>query len=480
MGLVRVVGSGRVWSGLVQPGPVWSGEPDRHEVWKAEYMDLLELEITNVAHGGIFVARHEGRVIFVSDAINGETVLARVSDTSHKSFWRAEVVEVLDASPHRQPHIWSAASLERAPEDRVGGAEFGHITLSHQRALKEFVITDALTRFGGIDESTLQQLGVLSAGGVANATSFVTALEGDDATGGRGWRTRARLHVSDDGVVGQYAARSHRVIAVDDLPLVAPELVELAPLGQRVSGVQVIDLVAPSADRARVSARASEGVGSSARGKQSRPTMIRERVGSREFRLAEDGFWQVHRQAPATLSAAVARLIDADRFDTQAANHDLYGGVGLLAAAMGDRFGQTTRMTSVESDEQATEFAAENLAAWVGARAVTARVDRYLSEARKTVSARERQAWAGATAVLDPPRAGAGREVVNALTALSPEQLIYVACDPVAFARDVKFFTAGGYALEALEAFDLFPNTHHVELVARFGRASSASEKSGR
>ncbi|MEG0363479.1 MAG: class I SAM-dependent RNA methyltransferase, partial [Aurantimicrobium sp.] len=164
----------------------------------------------------------------------------------------------------------------------------------------------------------------------------------------------------------------------------------------------------------------------------------------------------------------VSSVIDEALFDPRAANHDLYGGVGLFAAAVGDRFGSTTRMTSVESDEMATEYALDNLAEWVGARAVTARVDRYLDSVRRDLNAVEKARYAAATIVLDPPRAGAGKEVVNSLAELSPAQLVYVACDPVALARDVALFAERGYQLEELRAFDLFPNTHHVEAVARF------------
>lgn len=410
-------------------------------------MELLELEITNVAHGGIFVARHEGRVIFVSDAIEGERVIARVSDTSQKKFWRADTVEVVKLSPHRQAHVWSAAGIERDPDERVGGAEFGHITLAHQRELKAFVLSDSLKRFAGIEQDVI-----------------VAGLPGDEESGGTGWRTRVRLHVDDDGRVGPYAARSHRVIDVEDLPLATSSLQDLAPLGQRITGATSIDLVAPSADRARVIARTEK--------ETSKRVVIRERVGNREFVLDEKGFWQVHRHGAQTLSESVARVIDGDRFDVKAANHDLYGGVGLLAAAVGDRFGSTTRITSVEVAEDATEFAAENLADWVGARAATARVDRYLREVLRQATPRDLSSWTAATVVLDPPRAGAGRDTVDALAALAPEQIVYVACDPVALARDIAYFAERGYALEHLEAFDLFPNTHHVEAVARLGRAS--------
>ena len=425
-------------------------------------MELVELEITNVAHGGIFVARHEGRVIFVSDAISGERVLAQITDTSQKSFWRATTVEVLEASKHRQNHVWSAAAIDRKPDDRVGGAEFGHIQLGYQRELKAQVLREALERFAQISRPVT-----------------VEPLPGDVETRGTLWRTRVSLHVDDAGRVGPYAARSHRVIEVDDLPLAVDEITALAPLHSKLPAGSRVDLVAPSVGGARINtvapvekkAKKKTGPGNPvAVPKLKNRALIRERVGNREFVLAEDGFWQVHRSAALALTEAVASVIDGDLFDVRAANHDLYGGVGLLAAAMGDRFGSTTRMTSVESSDQATEFAAENLADWVGARVLTGRVDRYLTHVATDTSPSEKSAWNAATVILDPPRAGAGKDVIESLGALQPAQLIYVACDPIAFARDAGYLRERGYELAELRAFDLFPNTHHVEAVTRFVR----------
>jgi tRNA/tmRNA/rRNA uracil-C5-methylase (TrmA/RlmC/RlmD family) len=197
-----------------------------------------------------------------------------------------------------------------------------------------------------------------------------------------------------------------------------------------------------------------------------RPVPIRERVGEREFRLDARGFWQVHRQAATTLTEAVRSAVDEALFDPRAANLDLYGGVGLLAAALGDRFGPTTRITSVESDEAATDDAAENLAEWVGATAVTARVEHFVTGLAADATAAERARLRAATVVLDPPRSGAGHDVVQAIASMRPAQVVYVACDPVALARDLAYFAERGYPLRSLRAFDLFPNTHHVEAVA--------------
>lgn len=402
----------------------------------------IEVDVTNIAHGGVSVARYEGRVVFVADAIPGERVVARVTDDSKPSFWRADTVAVLEPSEHRREHVWAAAALDRDPADRAGGAEFGHIELGHQRELKRRVLADALERMAGITTDVT-----------------VEPLPGDDERSGTGWRTRVRLQVDASGRTGPFAARSHRVIPVTDLPLATPELAAAAPLGRAVRGVDHVDVVSPSTGGARV-------LGA--------PRAIVEVVGGREFRLADRGFWQVHRSAAATLTTAVQEAIDGDRFDPAAANLDLYGGVGLLAAAVADRFGSDTRITSVESDPAATGYAAANLSEWASATAETGRVERWIrgrAPSAPSVPARSSAARSsGATVVLDPPRSGAGREVVDGIAALIPEQIVYVACDPVALARDVALFAGHGYGLSRLRSFDLFPNTHHLEAVATLTR----------
>lgn len=416
----------------------------------------LDLTISNVAHGGIFVARHEGRVIFVSDTVPGERVRARLTDANHKSFWRAETVSVLEPAPERQPHVWAAAAVERAPEDRAGGAEFGHIELGFQRELKRRVLTESLSRMAKIDSDV-----------TVEAVPVGAHSSPGDAMDGTGWRTRVSLHVADDGTVGPYAARSHRVIPVADLPLAERSIELAAPLDRLYRGAASVDLVAPSVGDVRVTV-----VTTDARGKRARTPrhVIRELVGDREFQLDAAGFWQVHSRAAETLFRAVQSTISADLFDPKAANLDLYGGVGLLAASVGDRFGADVRITSVESDPEAVNFAATNLKDWVGATAETDRVDRFLARLIREASAADRAKQQAATVVLDPPRSGAGKAVVDQLAELHPAQIVYVACDPVALARDVALFAGHGYDLTALRAFDLFPNTHHVEAVALLTR----------
>ncbi|MEJ1088366.1 TRAM domain-containing protein [Microbacterium sp. Mu-80] len=405
---------------------------------------VLDLDITGIAHGGTFIARHEGRVVFVPDAIPGERVRARIVDPSlrladarsvqasgsgadTRSFWRAETLEVLDPSPHRRPHVWAEADVSRAPEDRVGGADLGHIALDEQRVFKRRVLQEALDKFAGAGLSAPEVRSV------------------DDGDGTR-WRTRISLHVDAEGRIGPYAARSHRVIDVASLPL-ARAAVEQAAFALRAQKPGRVDLVESGDERVHVLPR-PEG------GRRGRSETIVERVAGRRFRLDAGGFWQVHPRAGETLHAAVADAL-AGRVDPDATHFDLYGGVGLFAATLGEQ--GATDIVTVESDRRATEYAAENLAD-LDAQAVTARVDRFLAGLPEGTRA-------GAV-VLDPPRAGAGRAVVESIHGVDPEAVVYVACDPVALARDLGTFRGLGWDVSSLRAFDLFPHSHHFEAVA--------------
>ncbi|MGW8481563.1 class I SAM-dependent RNA methyltransferase [Microbacterium sp. NPDC055903] len=415
--------------------------------------DLLDLDITGIAHGGTFVARHEGRVVFVSDAIPGERVRARVSDAGKASFWRADAVEILDPSPHRRAHVWPEADISRAPSDRVGGADLGHIELAHQRVLKRQVLAEALDRFAGHGIPAPE----------------VRALDDSDGTG---WRTRVTLHVGEDGRIGPFAARSHRVVPVGSYPLATPAIADVASR-LRAAAPGRIDLIEPADGDVRVLHKPDAGTAPDAGN-------VVEHVGERSFTLDASGFWQVHRGAAAALDKTVRSLLDG-RVDAGKTHLDLYGGVGLFAATLADLGAED--IVTVEADRGATAHAAQNLKP-LDVRAVTARVDRFLGvedRRRGPVRGRRRPSRTSTQAlrdpgasygvvVLDPPRSGAGREVVEAVSALEPQSIVYVACDPVALSRDLGTFAAHGWTPVELRALDLFPHTHHFEVVALLTR----------
>jgi tRNA/tmRNA/rRNA uracil-C5-methylase (TrmA/RlmC/RlmD family) len=420
--------------------------------------DVIDLEITDVAHGGVFVGRHgaEGersRVVFVPETLPGERVRVRLTDTRKAAFWRGEVVEVLDASPHRRPHVWAQADLDVPAADRPGGADFGHIALAEQRALKLRVLEDALARIGRLElPATIEAAGGADAAGAAESAD------------GTGWRTRVSLHVDDEGRIGPFGARSHRVLPVSELPLATAEIAAAAA-GLTHARPGRIDLVQPADGRVRILPRPDARPA-----RRPTPEVVVERVGARQFRVDAGGFWQVHRLAAGTLTGMVTDALRDVAADADGWHLDLYGGVGLLAAAIGDVVGEGARITSVESDARATEHAGENLAAWVGARAETARVERWVQNLATRASAAERERLQRGVVVLDPPRAGAGQGTARAIAQLGPSAVVYVACDPVALARDLAVFRDEGYTAASVRAVDLFPHSHHVEAVVALTR----------
>jgi tRNA/tmRNA/rRNA uracil-C5-methylase (TrmA/RlmC/RlmD family) len=289
---------------------------------------------------------------------------------------------------------------------RCGGCDWQHVALDEQRRLKATVVTDQLRRIAGLDLSVT-----------------VEAVPGDDE--GLRWRTRMRLAVDGDGVAGLHRHRSHDIEPIDDCLLAHPSLPVASVVSQKWPDTDGVDLAASDVELAM----------------------------GREWRIPAGGFWQVHPGAPETLGEIVhsyAAVRPADRC------LDLYCGVGLFAGSLAPAAAPGS-VIGVESHRGAAAAARANLADLGNVTVVTARVDRWL-----TASPGEAD-----VVVLDPPRKGAGRAVVDGIVSTRPRRVVYVACDPSSLARDVALFAAGGYRLDALRAFDLFPMTAHVECVAR-------------
>jgi tRNA/tmRNA/rRNA uracil-C5-methylase (TrmA/RlmC/RlmD family) len=235
----------------------------------------------------------------------------------------------------------------------------------------------------------------------------VEPVPGD--AGGLRWRTRIRWARTPDGRQGLRKHRSHDVVPVDDCLI------------------------------ARGDARHGRGV-------------VTEHVRGHGFEVDADGFWQVHPGAPEALVAAVLAALEP-RSGERAL--DLYAGVGLFSLFLAEAVGVAGHVLAVEGDRRASEHAAANLASYPWAAVTSGRVDRAVAGLAHAD-----------VVVLDPPREGAKRAVVEAVASLAPRAVAYVACDPAALARDTAIFAESGYHLTGLRAFDLFPMTHHVECVA--------------
>ncbi|GAA5149825.1 TRAM domain-containing protein [Nocardioides marinquilinus] len=171
------------------------------------------------------------------------------------------------------------------------------------------------------------------------------------------------------------------------------------------------------------------------------------------FEVAEGGFWQVHPGAPTALVDAVLEALDPQPGESAL---DLFAGVGLFSRFLLERVGDAGRVVAVEGEPAAARLIGVNAP---GAEALTGDVAATLAGADVAPEVD--------LVVLDPPRVGARREVVEAVVARRPRAVAHVACDPAALARDVALFAEHGYRLDGLRALDLFPMTHHVECVAR-------------
>ena len=387
---------------------------------------MLKLKIEKVAHGGVFIARHDNKVVFVSGALPGEVVNAKVVQDT-KSFLRAETLEVIEPSEHRVKHFWKAA-LRGA-----GGAEFGHIALDYQRALKTDVLREALSRMAGL-ESDVQ----------------VEAAPGDDKANGLRYRTRVQLNVDESGTAGPSKVRTNEIVFTRDLPLAVLEIEELGLHLKNFNGVEKIKIAASNTGNLQWSIDK----------KLNGDAQLIERVAGRTFRLSPGSFWQAHKAAPELLTGCVKEFADLLGFDSEKQNLDLYSGVGLFSATLSNSY-PGAKFLAVESAKQAIEDGERSTQDLPNLKFHRADVLKFL---------RSQSAGSFDTIVLDPPRSGAANKVVEQLIRLQPRNLIYVACDPVALARDLKTLGEAGYNLKAIKAFDIFPHTHHFETVVALSR----------
>ena len=394
---------------------------------------VLEVETTKVAHGGHMVARWGAMVIFVRHALPGERVRVRITEVRSK-YLRGDVVEVLDAHPRRRSALCPVAG-------QCGGCDFQHAPEDLQRTLKFDVLHEALVHQGRLESTRVDDL---MSEGLIDLGSDV------------GWRTRMhyRTMTAAGGrtVLALHQHRSDQLVDASGCVIADPRghaQAEAFAAGLE-PGVDVF--LAVGGDDPVVASSAREA-----------PGIVQElSLGGRDFTFstAIDGFWQVH---PSLVRAVVDTTIEWARPREGETWWDLYAGVGPISAALGVAVGDRGRVEAVEGS---------SIAVREGRRALTTMpwVRWHRSDVRRFVRTR---AGAGSGpkpdgVVMDPPRAGAGAEVVAAVVGLGPRVVVLVACDPVALARDTDAFRRHGYELVRLRAWDAFPQTHHLETIAVF------------
>jgi 23S rRNA (uracil1939-C5)-methyltransferase len=422
--------------------------------------DTVEVSIEKGVYRGRGLARVEGRVLLVARALPGERVAARVV-SAHAGFAEAEVVAVLDESPARR-----AAPCPHAAE--CGGCAYQPLDPAAQLRLKEAILRESLARAGAPHEGP------------------IPATPSPEA----GWRLRAVLHFAIDGPrlrLGFRREGSRRVVPVEtclqlsdsmnaaaratrdvlagrrsslrslrglelfeapdgralvatlDTTLEAAQAATLAPLGSAVPGLTGFGV------------RAADG---RTRWLHGDPHVEATVLGHR-LRVHASAFFQGNRFLVEPLAREVLSLVP----DDGEAALDLYAGVGLFALPLAARGG--SGVTAVEGSAAAAEDARRN----AQRAGLAGRLRVIEDDVAAALAAMPRRA--GEAVVLDPPRTGAGPAVVEAIAARAPSTVVYVSCDPPTLGRDLARFAALGYRADAVRLFDLFPDTFHMETVAR-------------
>ena len=376
--------------------------------------------IEKVAHGGHFIARHEGAVFFIRHGIPGEQVVVEVTSTG-KSFNRGDVLEVIQPSPDRVK-----APCSYAHRLGCGGCDFQHIAIARQRELKRDVITEQFARIAKMD--------------------LTVAVE--EVSDPLYWRTRAILNIDGSGKAGFFSSRSHNSIQIVDCLTCVPELKLVEITSRNWQPNTKLEVSAnKTGDRIVAGSEVFEG-----------PKELVENVGESKFQVSHSSFWQSHKSAPTVLTEAVMQYAELQSGDQVL---DLYGGVGLFTAAALSAVGDTGRVDLVEASSSAVGDAKINFEN-------IPNVNIYLGDVAKIMP----RIGSANVVILDPPRDGAGALVLQQISALNPERIVYVACDPAALARDCGFANDLGWNLTKVRAFDLFPMTHHIEMVALFTRSA--------
>jgi 23S rRNA (uracil1939-C5)-methyltransferase len=420
------------------------------------------VEIEKLVPGGDGLARHEGKVYFVPMTLPGEKVRVRVVE-SKKDFARAEVAEILSASADRVEPGCAVFGV-------CGGCDWQHIGYAAQLREKVAMVEDALRRTGGL------------------------AFPGLAIEAGEPWRYRNRIqiHRALSGEGGFLGRDSHAVVPIATCPVSASAFDTLlakppgSPAGARKEGRRysawshtlpdgsaflISDepgatgpglVFAPGAfpDRAQRADAADIPQGASA------GVAVPEYLGPRvegtsgeieaiilgkPLRFDLRCFFQSN--------LAMAEKLVRYALDGLAGEEalDLYCGVGLFGAFLKDGF---ARVLAVEENPISLEYALRNIGATQ--HFLRGRVEELLAEERGPLASCRPDA-----VVVDPPRDGLDKAVKDFLIAKKPPRLIYVSCNPVTLARDLKTLTAAGFRLEHLRLFDFYPQTAHVEAVAK-------------
>lgn len=371
--------------------------------------DEITIEPLELVAGGDALAKVDGFPIFASNVFPGDVARVRLYEVK-KGFAKADLVALVKPGPNRREQPCPVAG-------ECGGCDWTALRLDRQLEAKHRVLSESLRRIGKFDLATVPEIRV-----------HPSPLN---------YRLRSRLHRQGDAI-GFYAMRSNRVV----------------PLAREceVVGLDTIAALAaapPDAIDAEGTLPELWEVDGEVIADEREFTL---HVDAYTYHLSTRAFFQVNRHLLATMLHLVGE--HAGRAERRHHALDLYAGVGFFTLPIARYF---HRVTAVEGSPASVRYAKKNVPRNV--KVVAAPVEREIERLRPADFV-----------FLDPPRAGARREVIDTIAARTTERISYLSCDPVTFARDASRIVAAGWTLASLDLLDLFPNTHHLETLGLFER----------
>jgi 23S rRNA (uracil1939-C5)-methyltransferase len=404
--------------------------------------DLLTVKFEKLIYGGDALGRlPDGRAVFIPFGIPGETVHARIIEEK-RGHVRAELADILEASPGRNEARCKHFGI-------CGGCHYQHLSYLEQQKVKTGILLDQLMRIGKIKNPPVDNL-------VPSPKEW-------------NYRNHIQFHLTRPGKLGFVEALSPNILPIQECHLPEARLNSLWPslefdpgldlervsLRQGMDEQVMVILESTRADMPALELEADLSVVHTT-GEDSivmaGDDHLLMQVNGRNFHVSSESFFQVNTAVAGLMADHLLAQLPVSTFTNML---DVYCGVGFFSAFFAARVG---RLIGIESSPSACEDFSINLDEFENVELFEAPAEQVLPALDVSPD----------VVIVDPPRAGLDKRVLEAIVALAPDHLAYVSCDPSTLARDASRLIAGGYRLKQVTPFDLFPQTYHIESISIF------------
>ena len=386
---------------------------------KLKLNDIITLNIGPIAHGGHFISRHNGQVIFVRHAITNEIAIVKITSIGSKIAF-GDAIEILKKSKDRV-----TAPCKYSTPELCGGCDFQHISTATQLKLKKLVVEEQFKRIANVKINPE----ILNAG-------IVSGLH---------WRTHLDFAISNNGKVGLYSFKSKEIVEIDECLIAVDAINQLDIFKNKWDGDERLSVFASSLKEVSIH-RSGQKI--------SGPSKINEVVEGNSYTISHGSFWQSHKNAPKIL---IKKIIEFAKLELGDRVCDLYGGVGLFTAPILKIIGEIGEIHLIENNSRCIKDAKKIFENEKNVIIHHGKVEQKLGKIKNID-----------VIIMDPPRTGATKQVINQIIEKKARSIIYISCDPASLARDTKFLLKNYYSLDRIIGIDLFPMTHHIECIASF------------